>query len=106
MQIFEKLLLGIEEERTRQQQPTTVRILQNPVRGNYIGLFLNSGNQTALDLELYNLLGQKIKTYSFPNLKAGRNILRMDTQGLPSGTYFLKMENELSVQPIKVIFLK
>jgi hypothetical protein len=86
--VYEFYGAGIEEETGAMTQPASLRLLQNPVRGDHIELILHGGNQ-AVDLELYNLLGQRVKTYSLSPSMNARQML--DIQGFPAGTYFLRM---------------
>jgi hypothetical protein len=76
------------------------------VRGNCIELLLSSPKNSNAEITLYNLLGQKVRAYSFGNLKFGRNILRLDVEGLRTGTYFLKSENLQNHKTVKVILIK
>ncbi|TET16914.1 MAG: T9SS type A sorting domain-containing protein, partial [Candidatus Cloacimonadota bacterium] len=107
LQIYQFYGAGVEEdlEKLFVTQPS-IKLLQNPVKGNYIELLLSSPKNSNTEIALYNLLGQKVRAYSFGNLKSGKNALRLDTKGLITGTYFLKSENLQNHKTVKIILIK
>lgn len=44
-----------------------------------------------VQLKIYNMLGQEIKNYTYPNQKDGKYKIIFDSFGLASGTYFYKL---------------
>lgn len=83
----------------------SMQILQNPIRGNSIKLLLTSGNNNNTTINLYNLSGQKIKTFSLDNLSTGENRLNLSIDNIPGGVYFLKMEGNNNKSE-KVVIVK
>jgi hypothetical protein len=100
--IFEFYGAGIEEEATAPPQHTSIQLLQNPISANHIELILEGGIQ-PIDLELYNLLGQKVKSYSLSPSQNSRQ--RLDIRGIPAGTYFLRMKQG-NMDAVKVTILR
>ncbi|MEO0129960.1 MAG: T9SS type A sorting domain-containing protein, partial [candidate division WOR-3 bacterium] len=73
--------------------------IPNPVRGN-INLFLPEQARGIEMVELYSLLGEKIKSWEFPSPKMQN--LSLPIKGIAPGIYFLKLKNKV----FKVIILK
>ena len=67
-----------------------LKLLQNPVNGDYIELALYLKQHDSVNLTLYNSLGQEVKLYSLPQLSSGHHRLRIPTTNLPSGVYFIR----------------
>ncbi|MGQ9817098.1 MAG: T9SS type A sorting domain-containing protein, partial [bacterium] len=63
--------------------------LKNPVQ-KHIELLFNLPADKGMNLNLYNLLGQRIRTYQINQSISGR--ISLPTDGLSSGVYFLKSE--------------
>ncbi len=103
IQVYEFCCAGTEEEQPQPiPHPSTIKVLQNPVAGNHIELFIH-GVASTITLELYNLLGQKVKTYSCaPSSNTAQSL---DIQGIPAGTYFLRTRQRGS-QAMKVQILR
>jgi hypothetical protein len=106
LQIYENLLLSIEEKQQNQSSYPYLRILQNPIRGNHIELELQLVDKKSAELFLYNLLGQRVKSFSLTGLSIGKNKVRLQTKNLSSGVYFLRLEGKEINESIKVTFLK
>ena len=58
------------------------------------------------EIGLYNLLGQKMKTFSISGLSAERHRIRLETKGLAGGVYFLRLGDKKDQQSIKVTIMK
>jgi hypothetical protein len=106
LQIYQFYGSGVEEETQKvfTLQPS-LKLLQNPIRGNYINIQILNWHNGNVNLCLYNLLGQKIKTYSFNNLNTNRNNLRLNINDIPSGVYFLRLNGE-SQTSAKITIIK
>ena len=104
LQIYENLLLGIDDSRDQIALP--IRLLQNPVAGDYIEIELSLKQQDMYEIGLYNLLGQEVKTFSISGLSAGRHRIRLETKGLAGGVYFLRAADKKTQQYIKVTIMK
>jgi len=106
LQIYQFYGAGVEETEEKTLFPPSFKLLQNPVRGNHITVQLQNWKDGNISLSLYNLLGQRIKTFHLNKLSSGENKIRLQTQQLPSGIYFLKLEGQATSQPAKVTVLR
>ncbi len=57
-------------------------------------------------LEVYNILGQKVKTLLNDELKAGTHIQRWDARGYASGVYFYRLQSGGFMQIKKMMLVK
>ncbi len=105
LQIYENLLYGVEESNDIVFH-LDLRIMQNPVRGNYIVLWFDLPQQDNIVLGLYNLLGQRVRTFSLNQLAPGEHTFRLPTSGFASGIYFLRLENGFTNQSIKLAIIE
>ena len=105
LQIYENLLIGVEESQDVVSIPR-FRLLQNPVTGDYIELGLSHKQEGRYDIGLYNLLGQKVKTFSISGLSAGEYKIRLQTKTLSGGVYFMRIKGKKTEQFIKVTIIK
>ena len=105
LQIYENLLSGIEETEEIIYNPQ-IWLLQNPVRGDFIELELQLVDKKRAELSLYNLLGQKVKSFSLTGLSVEENRVRLQTKNLSSGVYFLKLKEKEINESIKVTIIK
>lgn len=64
----------------------------NPLRGGQgLTITVYRSRRRAVDLALYNLLGQRVRRYSARGQRAGQSSrIRLQTEGLSAGTYFLR----------------
>jgi hypothetical protein len=107
LQIYEFYGTSIEEkEQKSESSPMTLRLLQNPVTGRSIPLMLLTNNLNNCAFGLYNTLGQQVETFYLENLSIGKNNVDLPINDIPSGIYFLKLKNDPSVPPEKVVILK
>ena len=60
----------------------------------------------SYDIGLYNLLGQKVKSFSISGLSAGEHKIRLQTKGLSGGVYFMRIKGKKTEQFIKVTIIK
>jgi len=94
LQIYQFYGAGVEKESEKYGAVSaSIKLLQNPVRGNFIRLVLTTQNAHYAKLELYNLLGEEVKTFSFNNLSFGGNKVELSIDELPTGIYFLRLED-------------
>jgi hypothetical protein len=104
IQIYEFYGAGVEEKEKEVSLQPSFKLLQNPIRGNYINIQLLNWNKRNVDLCLYNLLGQKIKIFNFNNLN-DKDKLKLNISDIPSGVYFLRLDGE-SQKSEKVTIIK
>ncbi|TES93866.1 MAG: T9SS type A sorting domain-containing protein [Candidatus Cloacimonadota bacterium] len=99
------LAIGIEEpnEIVSHQK---LRILQNPIRGDYIELEISLVQRTNAVLCLFNLLGQKVKDFSLNGLSSRKQKLKLEIKGLTSGVYFLRFEKGQNIESQKITIIE
>ena len=69
------------------------------------------GERTYIDISVYDVLGQKVKTLVNKKQSAGNYKVNWDAtdkigKPLPSGIYFIKIKNGAERKVAKVIFMK
>ena len=76
-----------------------VKVFPNPAAGS---IFV-SGVSDGAEVELFDLSGRSVQVRSFSN----GNVIKIDTDDVPAGYYFLKIENaqtgELKTHPISIV---
>ena len=83
-----------------------LQLLHNPIKCDYIELELQPGSPKSAEFTLYNLLGQKVKTFSLDGFSSGKQKVKLETRGLLSGIYFLRLENDSLNKSIKITIIK
>lgn len=107
LQIYQFYGAGVEEESEKYiALSSSIKLLQNPVRGSFIRLILTTQNARYITIGLYNLLGQEVRTFSFNNLSFGENRVKLSIDEIPAGVYFLKLEDSPGYQSEKVIIVR
>ena len=61
---------------------------------------------TYLNIDIYNLLGQKVDQIYNGTINSGNHIMSWEPVGMPSGMYFLKMKADNFTASNKMILLK
>jgi hypothetical protein len=105
LQIFKNTFVSVRETK-KMVTECTLYPLQNPIRGDYIELELSLAKRESVELNLYDLLGRRIRNYPLGHLSAGRQRVKLDVSGLPSGTYFLKTKNGFLNKTGKMVLIK
>lgn len=105
LQIYENTLFGVDEFDNK-ACGSGFRLLQNPVFGGVFTIRLNIARSTDTYLDVYNTLGQKVKTYSLGNLNVGSHTIQLCATDLASGIYFLKLSSDSSVRTEKLLLLR
>ncbi len=82
----------------------------NPFNNSTTIKFKSVGNQSG-ELDIFNILGQKVRTIFIPNSKAGDNIIVWNGKGnsgnpLPSGVYVYSLNLAGSYYSKKMVYLK
>ena len=77
------------------------RILPNPV-SNELKLTFNLIDAKEMNIEIFNSLGQKVKTVSNPTVN-GNNEMNINVEDLSAGNYFVKLNNGKSSTSVKFI---
>jgi hypothetical protein len=62
--------------------------------------------RTAVQFEVYNLLGQQIESRDLGNLTAGDHSVEFRGDALPSGVYFYRLLSTIGSQSRKMLLLK
>ena len=63
-------------------------------------------NRSHVDLSLYNILGQPVKTLVKGDLSPGEYDVTLDAQSLPTGVYFYRLMAGTFVESRKLVILK
>jgi hypothetical protein len=63
-------------------------------------------NQTQLKLNLYNILGELVRTISDGLFEAGYHQVTFNAENIPSGVYIYRLESNEIVQTRKMMYLK
>lgn len=80
-------------------------IFPNPVRGQAsVRYEVAQGGEVRL--ELYDLLGRRVRSIARPHAAPGRGEVRLDTSGLPSGTYVVRFEAGDVAESKRIIVLR
>jgi endoglucanase len=92
------------------QKPENNKVIEfitaspNPVSGSTeIRLSLNKG--TRVDIYVFNILGQKVATFNDLDFRQGINSVRWNANNLPTGAYFIKVNNGENVLTRKVLVM-
>jgi len=88
---------GTAENEGESSRIARIQLLHNPVRKTIV-LLLDGKFKRPLRLNLYNTIGQRIRTYHFEKFSHRLTLP-------PSGVYFLEVERELDLRPIKVVVI-
>jgi len=91
LQIYEFLPPGVEESK-QEVLSSKLKLLQNPIKGEYVELWLYLAHEEMPVLSLYNALGQRVKVFFLNKTSSGEHLVRIPIKDLPSGVYFLKLE--------------
>jgi hypothetical protein len=103
LQVYRNLLAdNIEEQKDAVVTQSKIRLIQNPVKGDFVEIRLVSPAQGRAEIILYNQIGQRLKTYRFNQLNLDENRLRIDAKGLPCGIYFLTLNGMPAGKVVKV----
>jgi hypothetical protein len=99
------LYTPVEEITKRERPNTNMTVYPNPVRQTGTARFTvsNPGNVT---LELYNLIGQPVKTIFSGYKTAGSYDVRIDTRNLSAGTYFAVLKSEGRALRSNIVIIK
>jgi len=79
-------------------------ISPNPATNEVTVSFELKQNENV-SVEIYNLVGQKVKTLDASAVK-GKNDLKVNLEGLSNGNYFLKLNNGKSTDTLKLLISK
>jgi hypothetical protein len=93
-------------ERNARSLPETPRLSEafpNPFN-SIVTLSIESPITFFTDLDVYSILGQRAKSVPV-QVRAGRSEVRIDTEGLASGSYFVTLRSQ-PVATIKIVLLK
>lgn len=81
---------------------TTLSIYPNPIVNNETTLQYHSTKTEVINIQIYDLLGNPIRSYSFPT-NVGENKLMLSTKNIPSGNYFLSLKNSAKEESISIL---
>jgi hypothetical protein len=103
LQIYEFYGAGVEEEEQVIGYQPSFQLLQNPVRGGFLGVLLPANMKGKAELELYNLVGQRVRRFSVE--RGARNRAQLYVDDICSGVYFLRVKGDMQ-QTLKVTVMK
>jgi hypothetical protein len=67
---------------------------------------INSPRSESIELNIYNLIGQKVETLFKGRVEAGIYDYKWDASSYPSGVYFARLETASDAQTIRMVYLK
>lgn len=79
---------------------TSIKITPNPVQFQSYIQFTSPRND-QLTLEIYNVNGQKVKTYKNQNVEKGKNAIPINTDGLEPGIYICVLSTQQVAKSLK-----
>jgi len=81
----------------------SIEVSPNPIN-SYVDINYSIEHHTNIHVSVYNLSGNIVSSmYKIPSLQGG-NRLRIDPfTHLPSGIYFIKLQDETSIKTVKVV---
>ena len=71
---------------------TNLNIYPNPIVNNQANLKYQSTKSEIIKVQIYDLLGNHIRSYSFSTV-VGENKLTLSTKNIPAGNYFLSLKS-------------
>lgn len=77
-------------------------VFPNSVNDNYL-LSFNLGTSQSVTIQLYNVIGEKVKTIADRKFVSGTHQLSSSMNGLPSGVYFISLIAEQGQPMVKKI---
>lgn len=92
------LTTGIQESATQDLQ---MSVSPNPSSGNGTNLRYSLTTNENVGLVIYNMLGAKVKEFSFEKQIAGIHETKLSLEALNNGIYFMKLTAGTSSQTIK-----
>ncbi|MDH5683045.1 MAG: T9SS type A sorting domain-containing protein [candidate division WOR-3 bacterium] len=102
MQSYYQQIISIEENQTPKFEPTNVKIsCLNPFKENGL-IKLQVSEKCAIKLNLYDALGRYVKSVWQGAGPCNEDII-LDTQNLPTGLYFLRLNTGKMTKTLKVI---
>jgi len=100
---------GVVVEEGNKKDFFGARVAPNPARGR-VAITLNVPSATAVWIDIYNVLGQKVRTFSGMARAAGPYVLNLDLiddlgNKLNEGAYFYRLITEQNVKTGKILVL-
>jgi len=99
-----KLDLPVTTNEPAQQTLTTINISPNPCT-EIINIIFTLPKNAFVECTLYNIKGNKFKTFSPGNLCSGTHQFEWDIHEIPPGIYLLKLDDQENSEPIKILHL-
>jgi hypothetical protein len=98
--ITEELLTSLELNNAKEK--SGINLFPNPVSGTLFVEY-NLPGKTVLEIEIFNLEGEKVKTFSnIENTLTGRNQRSLDVSGLKNGIYFARFTSGAFTKTVKL----
>jgi hypothetical protein len=93
--------LGIEDE----TYDFALDVYPNPV-GDVLNISYTLESATSVNIQMMDITGAAVNTKSFNNQSAGKQIVKMDTDGLSNGVYFVKITSGKTTKTKKIVVSK
>jgi hypothetical protein len=90
VQVYQNTLASNAQEATSFSVDRLFHLCQNPVRGENIAVQFHKGHMELTRLDIYNILGQKVKSVDLNYLQAGYHDKKIKVGHMTSGVYFLR----------------
>jgi hypothetical protein len=94
------LAVGISENKNT---ISTVSLFPNPVNGNSTVLNYSLAQNADVTIDIYNVLGESVKSNIVQNQTAGKHEATIDLAGVTNGVYFIRLGAGEAAQTIKFV---
>ena len=82
---------------------STVSLFPNPVNGNTTVLNYSLTQNSDVTVDIYNMLGENVKSNIVQDQTAGKHATAIDLAGLSNGVYFIRLGAGEAAQTVKFI---
>lgn len=98
-------MFGIKEDRTGHQGSIPLVITPNPARAHCLASF-TLPKAGVVSMKMYNSTGRLVRNICHANKPAGMHLIRIDTEELAAGTYFITLETDNQRSAGSLVILK
>ena len=106
LQIYQNMLLAVDENPGEQPVVAGFRLLGNPVRAARLKVQINVKKTSEVEFVLYDISGRQAKAFPALNFEAGNHTLDLDVRDMSAGIYFLRSETQSKDPGLKVIIVE
>ncbi len=105
LQVYQNTLIGVEEMQHKTNNHK-FQLWQNPTYGDHITVQLYIDYPGNAILDIFNILGQKVKTFNLSNLTRGYDKVTISVKDLTSGVYFFQLTVENCTETKKLLLIR